>query len=238
MKSVIHFYIFIFLVFSINTYSQEKKLTARQIITKAADAYNEAAYITYNSNYNLYLDYNSKKVYEHYSGMVLKKNNVNYFKIKNTEFITFKNIGIKINNDEKAIVIEKQKKKIDESPLSLKNYLDAYNAKLIETDNKNYICELTPNKITQIMLSKIVIYIRKKDYSIAKQSLFFVEQMESKDSKGKRMYSLPRLEITFTPRPRDEKSDSYLVSKENYFSEKGSDITISKRFSTYQLFKS
>jgi len=238
MKSAIHFYIYIFLVSSINTYSQEKKLTARQIITKAADTYNESAYIAYNSNYSLYLDYNSKKVYEYYSGMVLKKNNVNYFKIKNTEFVTFKNIGIKVSNDEKAIVIEKQKKKIDESPLSLKNYLDAYNAKLIETDSKTYICELTPNKITQIMLSKIVIYIRKKDYSIAKQSLFFVEQMESKDSKGKRIYSVPRLEITFTPRPRDEKSDNYLVSKENYFSEKGNDITISKRFSTYQLFKS
>lgn len=217
--------------------SQEKKLTAQQIINNASEAFNDNPYIVATSNYNLYENYNSKKVYRHYSGVVLKKNNVNYFKIKNTEFVSFKNIGIKINHDQKAVIVQKQKK-LEESPLSLKNYLDAYNAKLITTDKNNFICELTPNKITQIMLSKIVIYIRKKDYQIVKQHLFFTEKMESKDDKGKRVYSTPRLEITFTEREKNEKRDNLLIAKENYFSEKGNDITLVNKFSTYQLFKS
>lgn len=237
MKARLNLFSFLFLVFSIVVNSQEKKLTAQQIINAASKAFNNASYITATSNYNLYENYNSKKVYRHYTGSILKKNNVNYFKIENTEFVSFKNIGIKINHDQKAVVIEKQKK-TEQSPLSLNNYLEAYNSKLIETDKNNFICELTPNRITQIMLSKIVIYIRKKDYQIVKQNLFFVEKMESKDAKGKRIYSTPRLEITFTPREKNEKRDNMLISKENYFTEKGNEIILSNKFSTYQLFKS
>ena len=238
MKAKLNFYSLLFLLFSVLANSQEQKLTAQQIIRNASKAFNEAPYITNNSNYNLYENYNSKKVYRNYTGIVLKKNNINYFKIKNTEFVSFKNIGIKINHDQKAIVIEKQKKSTDESPLSLTNYLEAYNAKLIETDKNNYICELTPNKITQVMLSKIVIHIRKKDYHIVKQILFFVEKMETKNAKGKSIYSTPRLEITFTPRQKNEKRDNILISKENYFTEKGNELVLSNKFSTYQLFKS
>lgn len=237
MKAKLTIFSIFFLFISIIANSQEKKLTAQQIINNASQAFNDATYISAASNYNLYENYNSKKVYRHYSGVVLKKNNVNYFKIKNTEFVSFKNVGIKINHDQKAVVIEKQKK-IDESPLSLKNYLDAYNAKLITTDKNNFICELTPNKITQIMLSKIVIYIRKKDYQVVKQDLFFTDKMESKDEKGKRIYSTPRLEITFTAREKNEKRDNILISKENYFTEKGNEVMLANKFSTYQLFKS
>ncbi|PKB18342.1 hypothetical protein [Flavobacterium sp. 5] len=231
-------YILLFLLFSFCSNGQVKKLTALQIISNASDAYIHSKYMSMNSTYNLYLDYNSEKVYEHYAGIVLKKNEVIYFEIKSTEFITFKNLGIKINYDQKAIVLEKQNKATEESPLSLKNYLNGYNAKLIDSDKNNFICELTPNKISQIMLSKIIIHIKKNDYSIVKQTLYFVEKMETKDAKGKRIYTTPRLEINFSPREKNEKRDNLLTSKDNYFTERGNEIVLSKRFSTYQIFKS
>ncbi|MEZ0131125.1 hypothetical protein AB9T88_15690, partial [Flavobacterium sp. LBUM151] len=106
MRAILNFYGFLFLLFSVIANSQEKKFTAQQIINNASEAFNDASYINTNSSYNLYENYTSKKVYRHYTGIVLKKNNVNYFKIKNTEFLSFKNIGIKINHDQKAIIIE------------------------------------------------------------------------------------------------------------------------------------
>ena len=219
------------------SYSQQEKITAIQVLKKATAAYNKQEYISYNSNYSLYLDYSSQKVYEQYSGIILKKNNVNYFKIKDTEFISFNDYVLKISSEQKAIVMENGSKAIEESPLSLNNYLKGFDAKL--TRNKDYfICELIPAKLSQIMFSKVIIYIKQTDYSISKQTLFFVEKMESKNAKGKIIYSIPRLEITFNSRPKNEQKDNFLTLKENYFTEKNTQIKVSKRFSAYQLFKS
>jgi hypothetical protein len=233
------FYGFMFLFIFSGLYAQQEKTTAMQVIKKATEVYNKQEYLSYNSKYALYLDNTSQKIYEQYNGVVLKKNNINYFKIKNTEFIAFKDYDIKINHDEKAIVIENgATNEMQESPMSLDNYLKGFDSKLILTNKEFFICELTPAKISQVMLSKIVIYIRKTDYSIAKQSLFFIEKMESKDAKGKTIYTAPRLEISFKPRNKDSKRDDLLVNKENYFTEKSSQIIVSKRLSAYQLFKS
>lgn len=213
-------------------------MPAMQILKKAAEVYNKQEYVSNNSKYALYLDYTSRKIYEQYTGVVLRKNNVNYFKIKNTEFVAFNNYVLKINHDQKAIIIERQTREMEESPLSLTNYLKGFNAKLIQTDEDNFICELTPSKISQIMLSKVIIQIQKKDYSIVKQTLFFAEKMESKNAKGKSIYTVPRLEIVFSPRAKNEKRDNLLVAKENYFTGKDNQIVLSKRISAYQLFKS
>lgn len=170
--------------------------------------------------------------------MILRKNNVNYFKIKSTEFVAFKNYGLKIDHEEKALVIEKNAATMHESPLSLSNYMKGFNSRFIESNEKYYVCELTPAaKISQIMLSKIVIYIKKADYSISKQVLFFVENMESLDANGKIKESIPRLEILFSPRVKNEVKDNLLIKKDNYFTERGSDIIVSKRFSKYQILK-
>jgi hypothetical protein len=88
------------------------------------------------------------------------------------------------------------------------------------------------------MLHKVIFHIRKTDYSIAKETLFLIEKMESKDAKGKYVYTVPRLEITFSPRPKNEQQDNLLVKKENYFIEKGNTIVVSKRLSAYKLYKS
>lgn len=225
-------------VFS-DTFSQQSQPTATAILKKTEELYKSKNYLSYNSKYNLYLDYTSKNVYEQYAGMVLKKNKVNYFKIKNTEFVGFEDYCLKINNDEKALVIEKlENGSIEESPLSLNNYEKEFNTKLIY--NKEYfIIELLPkNKFSQIMYSKIILYIRKINFSIVKQSFFFLEKMQSKDTKGRIIYSLPRLEIVLSPRINNEKTDNFLVNKENYLIGNGSNIEIAKRLSAYKIYKS
>jgi hypothetical protein len=41
-----------------------------------------------------------------------------------------------------------------------------------------------------------------------------------------------------SPKAKDEKRDTPLVTKENYFTEKKNEILISKRLAAYQLYKS
>ena len=239
MKNKKYFFIVLFLLRLSRLYSQENKTTAITVLKKASDSYNNKEYVSYNSKYVLYLDYTSNKVYEQYAGFTLKKNKVNYSKIKNTEFVVFNNSSIKINHDEKALIIEKTNNpNIQNSPLGLETYLKGFNYKL--STNKDYfICELTPaGKMSQIMMHKVILYIRKTDYSIAKETLFLVEKMQSKDAKGKPILTVSRLEITFSPRIKNEKVDNLLIKKENYFTEKGNNIIVSKRLSAYKLYKS
>jgi hypothetical protein len=239
MQSKNSFFSLFFLFVLSCSYGQQDKTTTIDILKKATEAYNKQDYVSYTSKYALYLDYTSKKVHEQYNGIILKKNKVNYFKIKNTEFVSFSDYGLKINHDEKAMILEKAAQgNVPDSPMSLTNFMKGFNSK--STTNKDFfICELTPSgKFSQSAFRKVILYIRKKDYSIAKEFLFFVENMETKNAKGKTVYTAPRLEIIFSPRVKNEKVDNQLVKKANYFSEKGNTIVLSKRLSAYKLYKS
>lgn len=214
-------------------------MTALQILKKATETYANREYINYNTTYNLYLDYKTKKVYEQYLGIVLKKNNINYFKVKNTEFAVFKKYGVKINHDQKAMIIGENKEEIQQSPLSLISYLKGFKYKLINSNADTYECELVPaNKISQIIIGKVILSIKKSDFSLVKQTIFYIENMESKNNKGKIVQSIPRLEIIFSKRSKNDKLDNLLLKQESYFTLTNNKIIVSPRLSTYKLFKS
>jgi hypothetical protein len=226
----------LFFVFSL-VHSQES-LTAMQVLKKTTAFYNSQTYCTYGLKYVLYIDYKTVTPHTDYSGIFINKNNVVYFKIKDTEFVSFNDVGIKINHDQKAFVFQKDKSELETSPIDVSKYLKGFVSKL-ETSSEYYICELKPaGKMSQIMASKIVIYINKKDFSIAKQSLYFVEKMQSKDAKGKVITTVPRLETIFSKRAKNEANDDLLTSKNNYFTEKNGKLVMSKKLEAYQIIKS
>jgi hypothetical protein len=239
MKNINAILWLLFLSSSINSFGQQKNLSVDEVLKTTEDVLKKQKQISYNTKYTLYSDYSTKEIYEQYKGVFLKKNNICYIKIKNTEFVAYENYGLKINHDEKAIQIRNATNAVfEESPLSVAAYLKVFENKTIKSDKDFYICELRPGKISQLMLSKVIIYIKKSDFSIAKQLLYYVEKMETKDRNGNKIYTTPRLEITFSTRAKDNKKDDSLIKRDNYFTVKGSDIKVSQRFSGYKLFKS
>lgn len=219
-------------------HGKQQKLSATQILNKTIEAYKSKSDLSYNSNYSLFKDYKTKIAYEQYYGVVLRKKGVNYVKIKNTEFVSFSDYGLKINHDQKAVLMEKGKTEPKESPMSIEAYTKDFTAKLLPSDGNYYICELSPPKVSQIMLHKVLLYINKTDYSISKQVLYLVEQIETVGTKGKTEYSVPRLEISYSKREKNEARDNALLTKANYFTQKGGQIVLSKKISKYKLFKS
>jgi hypothetical protein len=229
---------FLFFFVTSLAFSQEN-MTALDVLKKTSKMYDKKEYVSFSTKYALYLDYKTIKPYEQYNGTVVKKNGINYFKIKNTEFVSFKDCSLKISHEEKAMILQKGAMPDQESPLSISNYLKGFDVKFLKSSKDHFVCELTPaGKFSQIMLRKVVVHIHKSDYSIAKQIIYFIEKMETKNSNGKIISSTPRLEITYSPRVKNEKSDNLLVKKENYFTEKDQKIVLSKRLSAYKLFKS
>lgn len=227
------------ILFFIGMHGQQATMTPLQILKKATEIYSSQEYINYSTTYNLYLDYKSKKVHDQYTGIVIKENNINYFKIKNTEFIIFKKHSVKVNHDQKAMIISDNTKQAQQSPMSLLGYLKGFNYKLINENSETYDVELIPaSKISQIMLGKVILSIKKSDFSLAKQTIYYIENMESKDPSGKIVQSIPRLEIIYVKRNSSTAQDKLLLNQENYFSENNNKIVVVGRLSKYKLFKS
>lgn len=227
---------YLFLLFFSLAYSQEK-LSVSQILKKTSEYYAKNDYLSVTTKYTLFTDYTTKIPETEYSGMIVRKGNVEYYKIYKTEFIDFKDVSLKINHEQKAVAIQRVKNANDNSPLEINQYLKGFNYKL-ESKKDEYICYLTPSaRISQIMFHKIVLYISKTDYSIKKQIFFMIEKMDSKDKNGKNKQTVPRLEVVFTARKKIPKEDAFLLNRDNYFTEKGQNITMSKKLASYQIYK-
>lgn len=211
--------------------------TALEVLEKASEKYNKETYVSYSSTYKLFLDYTTQKVHEQYTGRVLRKNNTTYVKIKETEFLTFDDCVLKINHDQKALIYQKKEDANEEVPFSLSGYLKGFQVAFGEQSKDYYICEIKPPKISQIMMSKAIVYIRKSDLSLQKQKIYFVEKMESKDSNGKIILTTPRLEIEYLEKPKKNEEDDFLVTKSNYVKESRNELQFSKRLATYKLYK-
>lgn len=200
------------------------------IIKKASDKLNTDAYYAYDTQYKMYEDYESNRAKETYAGFLLKKNNIYYYKIKNTEFVGFKNYSVMVSNDEKSILISKQARQ--QFPLDLSKYLKGFTTKLLKSDKNEYVCELVPTKISQIMVSKIVLHINKSDYSIIRQKLYLLNPMENDEKSTK-----PRLEVTFRPKAKKPAADDFLVTERNYYIITSSGYKIANRYKKYNLYK-
>lgn len=215
---------------SVSLIAQVTNENANTILKKASEKFKNDTYYSYNTKYTMYYDYESNDVKESYAGFLLKKNAIYYFKIKNTEFVSFKDYSVKVSGDEDAILITKSD--TQELPLDFNNYLNSFKSRLIGTSKSEYICELVPAQVSQIMFSKIVIHVNKQDYSIIKQKLYFLNTIENKNK-----IASPRLEISFSPRIKKMEADNFLVNEKNYFTRIGNDLKVVTRFKGYKLFK-
>lgn len=216
-------------------HAQETKETVQSLIKKAGDAYNSKNYFSYTIMCRMYRNHQADVASENYQGILLKKNGVYYYKIKDIEFLNFTDSSIKISNSEKAFVIGEAQSPVN--PLTSIANLKGFTTKL-KQNKQEWICELVPAKLSQMMISKMLVYINKADYSITRQETYFLQGVPKKDAKGKTVMELPKMEVDFVPRPKQPEKDDWLVNKSHYFSMKGTKVILSKKFSAYKLYKS
>lgn len=187
----------------------------------------------FNSTYKLYKDYKTKVAFETYNG-VFKKNSSNdiYMKINNTEFLNTKKYSLKINHDEKAMIIESQKKfsqaDFDVSKLLVFCEIESFK------DYKNYWqIVLVSKKFSTLNYSKIVLKVNK-NYTLKNQVFYFNNNVDFSKSYNKQDLSSPRLEIEYNGYSKNEVNQT-LFNTNKFFIEKLNKISPAALYKAYEL---
>lgn len=238
MNKIVHTTLILFiLLFSNCIYSQDEKRVT-EILSKSESIYKTSKNLAINMNYKLYTSYLSNKISESYNGKMFSQNKSTYIKIHNTEFLQTETLSLKINHDQKMLVVFKNS--VDNSnmnPMNITGFLKNFKSKKIIDKGTYWICTLQTGKYTQMMYGKVELYINKKNYKIEKQILYLLEKAMFKDSKGIEKYDFPRLEITINDLDINEVDKKTAFDIKTYIIKEGNQIKPSKKYSNYTLHK-
>lgn len=217
----------------IDSNSQNK---VKEILAKVENTYNSNNELSLNLDYKLYTSYSSKIVSENYKGLVVKNNKNTYVKIHNTEFLQTSTRSIKVNHDQKMmLVFNKSQMDSNINPMDLSNLLKNYKTQNLIDKGDYWICSLQTGKYTQMIYGKIEIYVHKKSYQVEKQIFYILEKAAYKDPKGNEKFDFPRLEINFKKVILNESVKKEIFSLNKYIHISDGKIIPSKKYSNYTI---
>jgi hypothetical protein len=208
--------------------------TANTVFQKVAQQYTLAKPLQYKSSYNLYKDFDSKKVEESYKGSFYKNSlNEVYTKVGETEILNSKTVFLKISNPEKAIEI------MNPTP----SYAGDFDIKSLVTlckiekftDHKTYWeITMTAKPYSPLPYSKIVVQVTK-EYFLKKQTFYYNTVVNfSKDYRNPDPH-YPRLEIIHTNHNRNPVSASIFNSNTYFTTSAKKQILLTERLKKYEI---
>lgn len=239
MKSIVKIFCVLLILLSVSSLRGQNTTAKAQIVEickKARGKYDNTKAFSFNTVYKLYSNYTTKSVTTQYNGAAAKRGNTYYAKINNTEFVKWSDLYLKIDNDLKLMQVDKTGEEATDIEIyDLTKMMANFKDFDLTSNSTSWICTLTAPKITFVPYSKVIIHINKADYTISKQILYLLQQTSYKDKKGKKVYSYPRVEVTFSNFQASVGPYEPKFSKGLYISTKGKKYVTANKYSTYQI---
>jgi len=182
--------------------------------------------------YNIYQEHTDTKPEEQYKGKIVVNKGDLYNKLHQTETIQFKDIQVKINHDEKAMLISKVSIQENIDILNFEKFIDVFDKVRVTEINSSIKCELIAPKITQLPYQRIELFFNKKDYTINKQVLYFFQKVNYTTNDTEKT-STPKMEIVFIKKGKI--SDASVLSQKKYVSIVNNKIQVAKAFKAYTI---
>jgi len=197
------FILFIGIVFKgfiLQAQEQEASLiTVKALFSKANSIYKDTPAYSMDITYKMYGTYTDVRTTESYSGTIVKNNKGSLTRIKNTSFIIDKssNSALRLYEDQKLMEISSlgENDIFSLSPIKIDKFLNQFANNRVTDKGDTWLCTLTTAKITQVPYGKIEIYISKADYTIQKQTLYFLSMHTYVNEKGEQKQGNPKMEI-------------------------------------------
>ncbi len=233
-KTILRFFIFLYF-FNNQIIGQTDKLKITNLLTQSQKTYNITPVFKLSTKYTLFANYTSEEEIESYRGKLVKNKTEFYLKVQNTEFINLKKINLKIDHESKLMEISSSEKTTLLPGSDIKEIINNFNSFQLDSNENFWICILSTPEISFIPYHKIIIYIDKKNLTIHKQEMYFLNKQPHKNKQGKIRYEFPRLEIEFSLLENNISSfeDKFIV--ENYIQYRGNKTIPSKQFHQYKI---
>lgn len=214
--------------------SDKKKIT--EIFNKSSQKYTNATICKISMTYDLFPTHKSKTSIESYNGVVIKKNDEQYSKIGATEFISLSTCQIKIDGENKLIQYNEQDKKENKKDIiGVNDYLKNFSKFELSNNEKEWICSLSTPSFSMIPYSKVVIYIKKTDYTVSKQILYLITNQKYKTKEGSIKEDYPRIEIKFNEFITKDIDFGNLFQLQNYLTINKSKVSPSNKYKGYKI---
>jgi hypothetical protein len=188
--------LFILLTVSLNAQ------TAKELLNEVYKKYSKDEPLSFKSYYNLFKTFDSKELYQSYSGIYYKdKEHKVYMKINETEILNNKEVSLKISHEEKAMIVGFPEINVGGAEFDMLALLEIYKSDGVLDKKTHWELTLKANQIG-LPHGKIVLHIGK-DYFLKKQIFYYDEVVDfSKDYTKKEIHQ-PRLEIAYSAYTRD-----------------------------------
>jgi len=170
----------------------------KQVVQLLKQAYESGNNFQVSVHYNLYKGNETNPV-ESYNGIYYRKGQYIYSKIGKVEIISTPSFYLRINPDQKAILISESTpenvSQLNNSLLELMQYVDV--DKFYEQNNSIYL-KLKAKKITQLPFSSIELVINKQTHLLIKVEYYYFTQINFSQDAKKADYAQPRLEVIYS----------------------------------------
>lgn len=190
--------IFFVIIVCLSTISVVAQQDAKSILEELKKRLSEKENYQTDVLYKVFKGYQSEEPHETSSGVFFKKGNNVYSKMAEAEIVSTKDLYLKINHKEKAILVANGSQEIQNADQfnldELFQYLDVDTLK-VNTTSWEIILKAKP--ITQLPFSSIEIEIDKKTYNIKSQVFYYVSQIDFSKELRKTDLAPAKLEVTY-----------------------------------------
>ena len=226
-----HFFIFLFFIVStFHLFGQD----AKEVILKMQEVYQKYDNLEYNCVYDLYKGHQNQDAQSSYSGYVYKEKELVYQQIDKAEMIYGNDFFLKINQNEKAMILEQQ-----QVYQSMNSDLDKSfeECRAIDLEDKGdfYLITMTLKSTSQIPYSLVKLAIDKKKYYLTQIDLYYSDAENFSEVANTNDMAQPHLKISFTDISFSPKKKSELFEMSKYLSKTNNELVLTPAYIDYEL---
>ncbi len=206
------------------------------ILKKVEDKYSTQGNFKVAMRYKLFKGDTSTVLIEEYKGLLIKKGKNTYSKINNTEIIAANDFYVKVNHDEKAMLFSAVSgENSAEQQFDLKSLLDLFDKGKIKDNGNEWECELIAKMFSQVPYSKVILVIKKEDYSMSKQIFYYLSLIDFSKKRGVEDFDIARLEVEYNNFLKVSSLDNAFFNKNNYIKIINKKVLPVGKYKTYEI---
>jgi len=186
-----------------------------------------------NMQYTLYKGYDGQAVIEEYKSVYNKLGNASYRKINRTEIINNEGVQVKINHDQKVILVS-ELRSTEAIDIDFSQILKRCESISLSQKSNHSVVHLDLKVGQDIPYTRISIEVNSK-FLIQKVTLYYATKINFSNDYLNKDLDFPKLVIQYNEFKQKWKDQDEILTIKNYVKFKGSQLVLNERYTNYQI---